>query len=46
MVRGSDSAVQLGSSRDMQQLLAALSHFEALGLGPGGGDAGVNVRLR
>jgi hypothetical protein len=45
-VRGSEYAVQLGWSRDTQQLLGMLEHFEAMGLGPGGGDAGVNVRLR
>jgi hypothetical protein len=46
LVRGSDYAVQLGCSREVGQLLAGLQHFEALGLGPGGGDAGLNVRVR
>jgi hypothetical protein len=46
LIRGSSSAVQLGHSREVQHLLASLSHFEAMGLGQGGGDAGVNVRLR
>lgn len=39
----------LGRSRDaqqQQQLLGMLGHFEAMGLGPGGGDAGVNVIIR
>jgi hypothetical protein len=44
LVRGSGTAVQLGSSNDMRLLLQQLSTLKAIGAG--GADCGQNVRLR
>jgi hypothetical protein len=44
LVRGSSTAVQIGSSRELQVLLQQLVNFEAIG--HGGVDYGSNVRIR
>lgn len=44
LVRGSQAAVELGSSRELHTLLQQLTTFEAIG--SGGTDCGVNVRVR